>query len=74
MQTLRRTGICRDLASLFSTTPEQLRAKIKGKGAAKGLAVAGTQPSHDLDLDRMQVRQFICRLCDSINTKMMYRF
>eukprot|EP00884_Botryococcus_braunii_P003070 jgi/Botrbrau1/12764/Bobra.0238s0003.1 len=46
----------RNLNSLFSTTPEQLKAKIAGKAIVKkGLKIAGAQPAHDLDLDRMQV-------------------
>jgi hypothetical protein len=46
----------RNLTSLFSTTPEQLKAKIAGKAIVKkGLKIAGAQPAHDLDLDRMQV-------------------
>lgn len=61
MQTLefctqRMPTLHRDLTSLFSTYPEELKAKITGKAnTLKGLKVAGGQAAHDLDLDRMQV-------------------
>jgi hypothetical protein len=50
---------CRNLGSLFSTTPELLRKQRKDEAEGVKLQVAGVRDGPDLELERMKVGMWI---------------